>query len=317
MTREAKIGMLTGLAVIILIGVLLSSYLGDGKGAMLANSRMSSLPVGEEYRQQAMHPVGVPAMAASGNRVRHADGTEVYLPIDTSQVPAPMMAAADVLPTGPVVGPAVSAVPAGPTHAARDAGGGPPTFELVDPSTLYEAKLRESSRPDVPADPTVVTYTIMPGDNLAKIAKKFYNSSKNSDVARIVKANPAVLKDASTTLMVGRTLTIPGIAPVAAPMPSVNIVRSDTVVVYRPGDLPVAGPDQPRKIEPPSMGASTPPNASQGAKTYVVQPGDTLEKIARKLAPAKSSEMVKKLISLNGIRNPDALPAGARLKIPG
>ena len=32
MTREAKIGMLTGLGVIVLIGVLLSNYLGERMG---------------------------------------------------------------------------------------------------------------------------------------------------------------------------------------------------------------------------------------------------------------------------------------------
>ena len=46
MTREAKIGMLTGLGVIVLIGVLLSEYLGGGSHTtgMTATGRMAALP---------------------------------------------------------------------------------------------------------------------------------------------------------------------------------------------------------------------------------------------------------------------------------
>ncbi len=67
MTREAKIGMLTGLMVIVLIGVLLSDYLGGpGKGgAMSPTGRMAELPMGAAYRQEVTEPVGVPGMARS------------------------------------------------------------------------------------------------------------------------------------------------------------------------------------------------------------------------------------------------------------
>src|ERR1043165_1995914 len=54
MTREAKIGMLTGLGVIVLIGVLLSNYLGKNP-----SPRMASLPIGASYREQITQPVGV------------------------------------------------------------------------------------------------------------------------------------------------------------------------------------------------------------------------------------------------------------------
>ena len=63
MTREAKIGMLTGLGVIILIGVLLSNYLGNGNGMLAGTTRMAPLPAGASYREQVMHPMGVPAAA--------------------------------------------------------------------------------------------------------------------------------------------------------------------------------------------------------------------------------------------------------------
>ena len=53
MTREAKIGLLTGLGVIVLIGVLLSEYLGGPTaGAPGASNRMAPLPVSAAYRER-------------------------------------------------------------------------------------------------------------------------------------------------------------------------------------------------------------------------------------------------------------------------
>ena len=51
-------------------------------------------------------------------------------------------------------------------------------------------------------------------------------------------------------------------------------------------------------------------------KTYVVQAGDTLEKIAKKLSPTKTTDMVQKLMTLNGIKDAKSLLAGATIKLP-
>src|SRR3954470_10366383 len=90
MTREAKIGMLTGLGVIVLIGVLLSEYLGDAAGGVggpgtgaVATGRMAPLPVGTAYRHEVMQPVAVPAMARGSDNSPLAGGTELAAPMMT------------------------------------------------------------------------------------------------------------------------------------------------------------------------------------------------------------------------------------------
>src|SRR4051794_36145694 len=129
MTREAKIGMLTGLGVIVLIGVLLSEYLGDsagGKGGAGsvssggATGRMAELPVGSAYRRDVMEPVNVPVMIRDTTGDAHLAGTggELSSPIVTGLGVIPPAAFA-VDPqrnsqTGPTVGRPVSPVVVGP-----------------------------------------------------------------------------------------------------------------------------------------------------------------------------------------------------------
>ena len=185
------------------------------------------------------------------------------------------------------------------------------------------------------AKPAVMTHTIVAGDNLAKIAKQYYGSAKNSDIQKIVAANPGTLKDANTILVVTKKLVIPGVAAAARPpvatvatpgqvralaKPAGNSV--DGVMVYLPSTSmkestppAIGGPIAP-KTDANKKDAPKADNKDTGKKTYVVQSGDTLEKIARKLAPSKSSEMVQKLIALNGIKDPSKLQAGSPLKVP-
>ena len=101
MTREAKIGMLTGLGVIVLIGVLLSEYLGERNTgptvAAGATGNMAPLPFGAGYRDQIITPVGVPAIAPAGGPVRTQlpGGIELASGIGES---VPPMAIADLWP---------------------------------------------------------------------------------------------------------------------------------------------------------------------------------------------------------------------------
>ncbi|HEY4329703.1 MAG TPA: LysM domain-containing protein [Phycisphaerae bacterium] len=305
MTREAKIGMLTGLGVIVMIGVLLSSYLGDPKagavGTAYTTGRMADLGVGDAYRQQVMQPVGVPPLAGPGPRTQqYPGGAEIASPIDGSDRAAPPAAFATESAPHPA---AVAAVPAGPamdpTYARVD---GPPVISLAEP--LVPAKALGTSQPPAFAAPTQTTYTVSAGDSLGKIAKKFYNSSKTSDVQRIVAANPTLLKDSSTMLVIGKTLVIPGVAPAAA---KDRALQPPTV--YLPGDAgkPAPAIDPNRKVQPPTTAKTT---------LYVVQSGDTLEKISRRIAPTKVNDTVQKLISLNSLKDPKNLQVGAKLKVP-
>jgi nucleoid-associated protein YgaU len=326
MTREAKIGMLTGLGVIILIGVLLSNYLGNGNGMLAGTTRMAALPAGESYREQVLHPMGVPAAAAPGHKTQRADGTEVATPIDTNNgmMPIPLMMA-DVSPANPVIGPAVMPQPAGPVRVAQDIGA-PPTIEMADPRAMVDVRFHTTVAAEVPAM-QAVSYEILPGDNLAKIARKFYGSSKNSDVTRIVKANPDQLKDADSMLMAGKKLTIPNAqpAPVAKPAVTSQLVTSEQLDAYRmrnskivvplPGDVQTAAQQQ---VQRPGTAVATATPVAPSAKTYTVKPGDSLRQIAVNVKTGNQtvSDVMKKIQTLNNLGNPDALKAGTTLKLP-
>jgi LysM repeat protein len=188
------------------------------------------------------------------------------------------------------------------------------------------------------------TYVIAPGDNLAKIAKKFYNSTKNSDVQRIVAANPGVIKDADATLIVGKKIVIPKIAKAAlkggsAGAPASAIVKNaEPVMIYMPGTpaSPPAGAGGlgsdmvsdahsntgiSKVLAPPppsssSTSTTTPSSKKNPPKFYVVQAGDTLEKIAKRIAPTNVADTVEKLKSGNGIKDVHNLQVGMKLKLP-
>jgi nucleoid-associated protein YgaU len=51
-------------------------------------------------------------------------------------------------------------------------------------------------------------------------------------------------------------------------------------------------------------------------KTYTVASGDTLEKIAKRIAPSKVPETVTKLAAMNKIKDPAKLQVGQVLKVP-
>ena len=121
---------------------------------------------------------------------------------------------------------------------------------------------------------------IAAGDTLAKIAYKFYHSSKGEAVGRIVAANPKVLKDEKTMLVAGKKLMIPNAPVVAKAAPAVAAVTpvKKPVMIHQPGGATAGsatGMDEAKTIDAPVKKAAT---------VYVVASGDTLEKIAKKLA---------------------------------
>lgn len=116
------------------------------------------------------------------------------------------------------------------------------------------------------------TYVVQGGDTLASIARRF-----GTTVAQLVQLNNLSNPD---ILAVGQTLTVSG-SGAAAPAPS--------------SDATTAG------------GAAT----SGQAKSYVIQSGDTLMKIARKFGVT-----VQQLQAANKITNPDRIYPGQVLVIP-
>jgi nucleoid-associated protein YgaU len=345
MTREAKIGMLTGLGVIVLIGVLLSEYLGGGShgAGMSPTGRMAALPMGAAYRQEVMQPVGVPAIANTDPGATVGNQTTVG---GSSNMPAAPVAYASTDATGaprmdapatngPAMNQPVAPVPAGNIQMDTPTAGlqqSVPTMQMPEngvqavyvagqpapagPSptarTPVTLTLDGTVAPAAPAKVEGQEYVIAAGDNLAKIAKKFYKSAKNSDVERIVAANPAMLKNDKSMLIAGKKLIIPN-APQA-------------IAAAQPAAAPAAPSKKAHTVirEPGTSGdtsasaGATPlaPTKKAVAKVYVVQANDTLEKIAKKIAPSNVNATVKKIMAANGIKDAKSLQVGMKLTLP-
>jgi LysM repeat protein len=141
-----------------------------------------------------------------------------------------------------------------------------------------EAPVEPTEEPAGTAEPSGTVYTVLPGDNLFRIALRFGTS-----VAALAAENGIVNPG---LILVGQQIRIPG-------------EQGDT------GDsAPPAGPaetPEPSPTEEPAM-----------TGTYVVQPGDTLFRIA-----LRNRTTVTSLAELNNIANRNLIFVGQTLNIPG
>jgi nucleoid-associated protein YgaU len=353
-TRETKIGLLTGLGVIILIGVLLSQYLG-GPASSSHAANLSSL--GDSYRQRQLNPVAVdPTVKPEGTMLAGVDNSAPAAGVSTpaaagldpaiTRLPTRDSIASAGLPaptTGvatPVVSDPVAAQPAGPIVAgpATDGPGMPPVqlgpvasnnveraiYVPADPNNS-QPPVAGPTGPTNPASdvPTGTFYTVGKGDTLTVISKHFYKSATKSDLAKIVAANPALLKNDKTMLQIGKKLLIPDAPKAVAAVPSipqmpvpVGPVTSDTLVL-RPdtGTAAGAGAASSGVVARPTAPKPATPTAAK-ATTYTVQSGDTLAKIAKKFMGTSSSQAIKRIAAANRLESPDDLEVGMKLKIP-
>jgi LysM repeat protein len=260
----------------------------------------------------------------------------------TSQGPAPI--AAD---TTPAVGASTGAQPSmSPTTAPAE------STATVSLNIPVPAVVRYSpTRPGTPAAAALenappadvtpaTTYTVVPGDNLTKIAKRH-----GSTVAELEKANKLT---GSSRLSVGQKLLIPGKAPAAgsaagagggaastytvragdtlagiarregtttAELKRINNLRSDYVFVGQMLKVP-AGSGAGEAMAGPAgaaMGAAPAPvKRPDGSVIHVVKPGETLGAIARKYQVKLSD-----LAVTNNIADPKKIRPGQELVIPG
>ncbi len=134
-------------------------------------------------------------------------------------------------------------------------------------------------------------YTVVAGDTLSDIAARF-----NSTVDAIAQANGI---DASGLILIGQQLVIP-IPATPTPVPPTATPQFGT-----------GGAVAPTAAAPVDTAPLTGPT-NNGIGTYIVQPGDNLLRIARRY-----NTTVEALAQLNGIVNPNLVPIGQVLVVPG
>ncbi|UCG31840.1 MAG: LysM peptidoglycan-binding domain-containing protein [Phycisphaerales bacterium] len=298
MTAETKIGLLTGLSVIIVFAMILSQK-GNGSGESKPPPRRPD--VHSEYIADSVPMTTLPRAAEPA-------------PNDQPRTPAPTPAhesAAATTPaeTRPSIGMSQAASlpePFSPEHfepvavpqASEQA---PPAIseqlrrqiQGLPPMHQGPAGAGRQSSPRVPADelfrrqPTrgpERIYIAQANDNLTRIAARFLGSGSAVNVNRIYELNRDTLPD-KDSLMIGQKLRLPADAATT--------------------------PSQRRSADAPFRSASRAPS-----RTYTVRRGDTYVSIARQHLGHEGRW--REIFNLNKDRHPDPdlLPAGATIKLP-
>lgn len=322
MTRETKIGLLTGLVVIVLIGVLMSDYLNKGPSGV-AEANLSQT-MGADYRAAQLAPGHLPNASlaltpspggspaefttqtgAAGNLPLAAASFGATPRVDAPAVPVPLGAATST--TGQAAPLAASAV-------LPDAG----TSTVFVPG---QVALPQPMQPRVAAvtpaaGPAGQSYVVVKGDALSRLARRFYGSASAANMQRIIAANRR-LKDTHTPLLVGEKLIIPGVdgSTALAPAPDLRTVadpaRDGRTVIGIPGHTRL----RPSPAAPQRHAAAAPAPRSAGA-TYTVRKGDTLAAIARRTMGSSSRATLEALAKANGLKNLNAVRVGQVLTIP-
>jgi len=221
-TRETKIGLLVGLAFVIVIGILISDHLSNTNepvGAPLeatADNLRSSL--GQQTQSDLAPPLQVPANISPRQRVTTPDelnGHGVppirFVTPPTNQVPTP--------------GPGANPIDRLKDVARRNGEEIVDPRNNVDPPANETAPRNQAGNNPIPPQPKPVaarTYVAQPGDSLGAIARKAYGSGCKANRDAIIAANPQIA-DNGDLIVAGRTYLIPAIANAGAvPAPPVH-----------------------------------------------------------------------------------------------
>jgi len=284
MTRETRIALLVGLAFIVLFGLVLGRR---------------SLSLSEDRERAAALPQALPAPAPS---------PELAAARLNEQDDRPVLAPAPRSPAAPGTAPGVRPAPAGvvepPVALVARTPDAPPT----DSRAAAAAASGQTPQPQPSPQPQARArsgrevrrfgaYKVRPGDSLIKIARRVYGPQHEREYLRIFQANRDRLTDASR-LRVGQVLKIP-------PLPGRSAPAGGACSAGRGGYAEMTLAELARHF--------------RGGRTYVVRPGDSLTAIARKMMGRATRAAVRKLLQANRdrIRDPDRLPVGLRLRIPG
>lgn len=282
MTRETKIGLLVGLAFIIVIGILLSDHFTSTTQPHQAaltttiDDVLGSTRTMGPHRQNAA-PLEAPNVEPHGpilvqpdpslERREHVEvgaANRGQRPIDVTEQP--------VIPNMPEI----AQIPdvRGNTNPAEE-------NILAHTEPLVIAS---QPQPQPPANVTTntKTYTVEMGDSLGKIAAKTMGSGSKANQNAILKANPKLAENPNK-VNIGDVLNIPATE------------QKETLA---------------------TQAKPTPPAAASSSLEYVVKEGDNLHKIAREQCGGTS--FVSQIQDLNKdvLKGGDKLKIGMKLKLP-
>ena len=301
MNRETKIGLVTGVTLIVLIGAMLSSYLSAPRNNV---GDLSLTGQGMAMRNQLSNPVGIATVPAPQNQPVVSSQPAAIAPVPPPVVPtvsAPSVALAGQYNQ-------ITQLPYGTGNSTGSTASAAQTAPTINPEVVPVVVARQPAPAarTLPANATTVsqaaTYTVRPGDTLGKIAWHFYHDAGPLAVRRIVDANRAELGSAGTMIRVGETLRIPAANEQTGPAP----VQLMAMAAQSSGNA--YGNTSSHQL------VGTQRNSS--VRLYRVQSGDTLWGIAEKTMGAGTDANVHRIMLLNHIRDARTIKVGQTLKIP-
>ena len=251
MTRETKIGLLVGLAFIIVIGILLSDHLTSStEPPQAALSRVG------EVSRQGTQVIGKPEVPVTVEAPAQVTPDRPIVTVEQLNRPK----AADIVQFGDATPPRPFPLPpqAEPlvTKLPDPTGVAPPA---VDPNLAKLAQQHgEELTLSTPGQPTklapntpennptsgMLKYTAAEGDSLSRMAAKFLGGNTKANRDLIVKANPTLVANPDK-IVVGRSYLIPT-AAAGAPAQQVGTTSAAkaTIPVNAPGSVTPAADGQ-------------------------------------------------------------------------
>ncbi len=329
MTRETKIGLLVGLAFIIVVGILLSEHLtstverpvaqlSDAGKSIRQGVSVPGVDTSDEVPPVKVAEPTAPVPTAtdlqkqpvnSGSSQVAISGSNAQSPIviDNNQSTEPKTIESLIKPVNPVdqaqvaqtnqtadqTGPIITRTPTDPfandplKQAAQKHG-----EELVSVST----KSTTTETPTLAAN-NVREYQAQPGDTLSRIASLLPGGATKANRDAIVKLNPILQKDPNK-IIAGRKYKLP--------------TDASTVSPVKPAETPLPLVNHPSPVEKTEVANTKEP----GYRTYVVQKGDSLSKIAVEQLGSKSA--IDTIIQMNKdvLKDHNMIQVNMKLKLP-
>jgi nucleoid-associated protein YgaU len=226
----------------------------------------------------------------------------------------PRSSALDARSTGPAESPVATPatadrpVPRGEPGEVRTPGMQAPGSAARPGPAPAEPGVRSGAAQPPAGSAAETVYTVQEGDTLSAIARDTYGEDRFW--TKIREANPGIDPH---RLLVGQKLRLPSQEAVRAGRPASP--AADAGKAADGAKRPDAGKPADGR-EPRDAAGAAAKSAAQEAGTYVVESGDTLIKIARKLFndPNRWREIYD--LNRDNLRSPDDVPAGMTLKVP-
>lgn len=316
MTRELKLALIVGFSLVLVVTVLISDHLSRARTSTLddtVSERPALAPPAPSEYADATPSVSVrpPSGALTPEPApdRYAQGPDLMSGVTPAEVDEP--------PVEITLGRGARALETDSTLAAlrrevERLGGRIENGEIhlppavrIDPPAATPPGRSASTQPPAPAPvvpgPSGVhplsraatrEYTVQTGDSAYRIAQREIGSG--DDWRLLVDLNPGkITPDGRVRL--GQKILVP----------------------VRPGTPGAAATSTGPRATPQAAPAGTRQALPAGTRTYTVQKGDTLGQIASR--ELRSARRVREIIDLNKdvIKNPDMVPAGTVLRLPG